>query len=76
MRKKQEEAFWQTIKAFNEIDLLQHVMIIESWAEFLFPILFNSDFRPNITTRDVDFFYKNINIPKVCYENKIILPVE
>ena len=34
MRKEQEEAFWQTIKAFKEIGLLPHVMIIGSWAEF------------------------------------------
>ena len=33
MRKEQEEAFWQTIKAFDEIGLLRHVMIIGSWAE-------------------------------------------
>lgn len=64
MRKEQEEAFWQTIKAFKEIGLLQHVMIIGSWVEYLFPSLFDTDFMPNLKTRDVDFFYKNINIPK------------
>lgn len=64
MRKEQEEAFWQTIKAFDEIGLLRHVMIIGSWAEYLFPPLFKTDFMPNLKTRDVDFFYRNINIPK------------
>lgn len=64
MRKEQEEAFWQTIKAFDEIGLLRHVMIIGSWAEYLFPPLFKTDFMPNLRTRDVDFFYRNINIPK------------
>ncbi|WP_297644700.1 GSU2403 family nucleotidyltransferase fold protein [uncultured Treponema sp.] len=64
MRKEQEEAFWQTIKAFDEIGLLSHVMIIGSWAEYLFPPLFKTDFMPNLRTRDVDFFYRNINIPK------------
>lgn len=64
MRKEQEEAFWQTIKAFDEIGLLHHVMIIGSWAEYLFPPLFKTDFMPNLKTRDVDFFYRNINIPK------------
>lgn len=64
MKKEQEEAFWQTIKAFDEIGLLQHVMIIGSWSEYLFPSLFDSDFVPNLTTRDVDFFYRNINIPE------------
>lgn len=64
MKKEQVEAFWLTIKAFKEIGLLQHVMIIGSWAEYLYPPLFETDFMPNIKTRDVDFFYKNINIPK------------
>ena len=64
MIKAQEEAFWQTIKAFDEIGLLQHVMIIGSWAEYLYPSLFTTDFIPNLKTRDVDFFYRNINIPK------------
>ncbi|SJZ74177.1 Nucleotidyltransferase [Treponema berlinense] len=64
MRKEQEEAFWQTIKAFDEIGLLRHVMIIGSWAEYLFPPLLKTDFMPNLRTRDVDFFYRNVNIPK------------
>ena len=40
------------------------VMIIGSWAEYFYPLLFKTDFIPNIRTRDVDFFYRNINIPK------------
>lgn len=64
MTKEQENAFWQTIKVFNEIGLLQHVMVIGSWAEYLYPSLFETDFVPNLKTRDVDFFYRNINIPK------------
>ena len=60
MRKEQEAAFW----LIKEIGLLQHVMIIGSWAEYLFPSLFETDFMPNLKTRDVDFFYRNINIPK------------
>lgn len=30
MTKEQENAFWETIKVFKEIGLLQHVMIIGS----------------------------------------------
>lgn len=65
MRKDQEDAFWLTIKAFKEIGLLQHVMIIGSWAEYLYSSLFETDFMPNLRTRDVDIFYSNINIPKI-----------
>jgi len=63
METRQEAAFWDTIKAFNELGILNHVMIIGSWAEYLFPSLFKTSFIPNIRTRDVDFFYRNINIP-------------
>jgi hypothetical protein len=61
---RQEEAFWDVIKAFHELKILDHVMIIGSWAEYFYPQLFESNFIPNIRTRDVDFFYRNINIPK------------
>ncbi|MGN0728029.1 GSU2403 family nucleotidyltransferase fold protein [Treponema sp.] len=64
MTKEQEITFWQTIKTFKEIGLLQHVMIIGSWAEYLYPFLFETDFIPNLKTRDIDFFYRNINLPK------------
>jgi len=60
---KQETAFWETIKAFEELGILKFVMIIGSWAEYLFPQLFTTEFYPNIRTKDVDFFYRNINIP-------------
>ena len=36
MTKEQENAFWQTIKVFKDIGLLQHVMVIGSWAEYAF----------------------------------------
>ena len=64
MRKEQEEIFWKTIQTFQELGILKNIMIIGSWAEFLYPPLFETDFVPNLKTRDVDFFYRNINIPK------------
>ena len=64
MTKEQESAFWNTIKAFKELGILQNIMIIGSWAEYLYTDLFRTDFYPNLRTRDVDFFYRNINIPK------------
>ncbi|MBQ8681141.1 MAG: hypothetical protein IJ530_15525 [Treponema sp.] len=64
MTKEQESAFWDTIKAFKELDILRNIMIIGSWAEYLYTDLFKTDFYPNLRTRDVDFFYRNINIPK------------
>ena len=35
-----------------------------SWAEYLYTDLFKTDFYPNLRTRDVDFLYRNIHIPK------------
>ncbi|MBQ1590504.1 MAG: hypothetical protein II077_00480, partial [Treponema sp.] len=64
MTEAQEEVFWTTIKAFNELGILSNIMIIGSWAEYLYTDLFKTDFYPNLRTRDVDFFYRNINVPK------------
>ena len=64
MTKEQQAAFWQTIKVFDDIGLLPYVMIIGSWAEYFYPMLFDTDFIPNLKTRDIDFFYKNINLPQ------------
>jgi hypothetical protein len=63
MNKEQEQAFWDTIKVLHELDILSHVMLIGSWAEYLFPLLFVTEFEPNIRTRDIDFFYRNLKLP-------------
>ena len=55
MEIRQEEAFWDTIKALDELDILKHVMVIGSWAEYLFPPLFNTDFIPNIINILADY---------------------
>lgn len=63
MNKEQEQAFWDTIRVLHDIDILSHVMLIGSWAEYLFPLLFETEFEPNIRTRDIDFFYRNVGVP-------------
>ena len=63
MMKEQQQAFWDTIRVLHELDILPHVMLIGSWAEFLYPHLFESEFEPNIRTRDIDFFYRNLKLP-------------
>ena len=63
MIREQEQAFWDTIKVLHELDVLPHIMLIGSWAEYLFSSMFETDFDPNIRTRDVDFFYRNLNMP-------------
>ncbi len=63
MNQEQQQAFWDTIETLHELDILPYIMLIGSWAEFLYPYLFDSEFEPNIRTRDVDFFYRNLKLP-------------
>lgn len=63
MNKEQEQAFWDTIKVLHDLDILPHIMLIGSWAEYLFSSMFETEFDPNIRTRDIDFFYRNLNMP-------------
>jgi len=64
MDKRQKEAFWETIKIFDKEGLLPYVMIIGSWAEYIYTYYFKGDYFPNLRTRDVDFLYGNIHKPK------------
>lgn len=64
MENEQEKILWDTLKIFNNIGLSEHVVLIGSWAEYFYSDIFISGFNPEIKTRDVDFMYRNINIPK------------
>lgn len=61
---EQQVAFWDTIRIFEEEGLLPHVMLIGSWAEYIYQLHMESDFIANLKTRDVDFLYPNIYRPK------------
>jgi len=63
MKNEQQQAFWDTINVLDELNILPFIMLIGSWVEFLYPHLFDSEFEPNIRTRDIDFFYRNLNLP-------------
>jgi hypothetical protein len=63
LHKEQEKIFWQIIGSLDELNLLYHVMIIGSWAEYLYSFYFQSDFHHNLLTRDLDLFFININKP-------------
>jgi len=60
MLKEQENAFWEAIDAFDKEGLLPYVMLIGSWAEYIYQFYFKSGFVPNLKTRDVDFLYLNL----------------
>jgi len=63
MSNEQEKEFWDVIKIFSSMGLLPYVMIIGSWAEYIYQDYFESGFKANLRTTDVDFLYKNLNKP-------------
>ena len=63
MANKQQEAFWSTIQILDKATALPYVMVIGSWAEYLYTFYFKTEYVPNIRTRDVDFLYPNIRKP-------------
>ena len=65
MDERQENAFWETIQVLADASALPYVMVIGSWAEYLYGSYFHSDFHPVIRTRDVDFLYPRIRQPSV-----------
>jgi len=60
---RQENAFWEAINVFKSTGALPYVMIIGSWAEYLYTYIFTEGYEPNVRTRDVDCFYPNIRKP-------------
>lgn len=60
---EQQAAFWDAIEVFDRAGLLPYVMLIGSWAEYIYQFHLKSDFHPNLRTRDIDFLYVNLNRP-------------
>ena len=58
-------AFWKLISALNEAGVLEHVMIIGTWAEWLYSDYFadiagGGDYRVDIgKTHDIDVYFRN-----------------
>jgi len=59
----QEKEFWDILETFKTEGLLQHVMLIGSWAEYIYQNCFESGFKANLRTTDVDFLYHNLRRP-------------
>lgn len=58
-----EQLFWQVIEILDNKGLLPHVLVIGSWAEYLYHDYFEGEFTPNIRTHDLDFVIRNIRKP-------------
>lgn len=64
MLTKQEAAFIRVLNLLEDAGCIRHVMLIGSWAEFVYReagVIVG--FNPNITTRDVDFLVRNLRRP-------------
>ncbi len=58
--------FLRFIKLLSDNDLLKHVILVGSWAEYVYKRsgLLPEEYDPNIRTRDVDFLLKNMRKPQ------------
>jgi len=57
---EQKKAFTDALEALNEEGLLRYVVIIGSWAEYLYECAFpRKGFTANLRTRDLDIFIPN-----------------
>ena len=58
------QAFWKFIKLLHDNDLLEHVIVIGSWCEYIYAqggVL--PDYSAMIRTLDIDFLVKNMRRP-------------
>ncbi len=62
---RQEQIFWSAIELLNNVGIIKHVMVIGSWAEYLYTNIFTEEYIPNIHTKDIDLFYRDINKPQM-----------
>jgi hypothetical protein len=59
----QQKAFRETIGVFEREGLLPYVMLIGSWAGYVYHHYYKTDNAPSLRTRDVDFLYPNLKRP-------------
>lgn len=59
MNARREGVFWDLIGVLDNAGFLPHIMIIGSWAEYLYVDYFDDDYVPNLKTHDIDVFYQN-----------------
>lgn len=65
MESSQKQTFWQTIALFNDVGVLEYIVVVGSWAEYLYQeaSLFPG-FRSSFRTQDFDVLLRNIRLPK------------
>jgi len=63
MTEEQRKTFWEIIEIFDKTELLPYVMVIGSWAEYLYQNYHIPEFKQGLKSSDVDIFYYNIRKP-------------
>lgn len=64
MEKSQYNDFWKFIKLLHDNDLLKHIVLIGSWAEYLYSLSgILLGFTSNLKTLDIDFLILNMRKP-------------
>jgi len=60
-----KKIFWETINVLGKNRVLEHIVLIGSWAEYIYEESgYLRNFEANLKTRDIDFLIKNINKPR------------
>ncbi|MZP31207.1 hypothetical protein GTO91_15980 [Heliobacterium undosum] len=59
----QADVFLNLLKIFQTQGLLRDVMVVGSWAEYIYERAYLPGFRANLKTRDIDFLLPNIKRP-------------
>lgn len=62
---RQQKTFWETIEIFNQLGVLDYIIIIGSWAEYIYEKskYFDAPFLAYMRTTDMDILIKNKNRP-------------
>ena len=60
---EQRRAFWDIIKTLHDARALEYVIVIGSWAEYLYQVSNIFKIRTSLRTQDMDLLVPNINRP-------------
>lgn len=62
---KQQETLWEAIEVFSQLGVLNYIIVIGSWAEYIYEEshYFDDPFVAYVRTTDMDILVKNINKP-------------
>ena len=69
MESSQKQTFWQTIALFHDVGVLEHIVVVGSWAEYLYQESgLIPGFRSSFRTQDFDVLFRNIRLPKKPFD--------